>query len=454
MRRLPIRWKFALWAAALVGVVLLVFSAGTLLNLYHEQLEAVDLSLAAQVRHLGELETASIAEASLDEVLRYEPWHAMAVFDADGHMVRRSPELPAELARDAVAQPVVHSAPAPDGEVWRLTSIRHGRQTIVVAHALTEVRDITTDLIWSYALSLPVVLVIAALGGWWVAGRAMQPLRDLATAAESVRADRPEWRVPAAAFSAGDEIQRLSDVLNAMLTRLEKSFQQSQRFAADASHELRTPLTIVRGEIDRVLRFPSLDPAIEEKLLSFQEEILRLDRITEHLLLLTRFDAGNAAMRKDALDLSKLVANACEDAELLCASTGIELRATVPPNIRINGDATHLRRALLNLFDNAVRYNLPDGRVTCDLNAREHTVEIRVRNTGPAIPAEARSQLFQRFFRADAARLRGGHGLGLSLAREIVRAHGGDVSLVETSDPGWIEFMITLPLPASGPPAP
>jgi signal transduction histidine kinase len=288
-----------------------------------------------------------------------------------------------------------------------------------------------------------VVLVVAALGGWWVAGRALAPLRDLTAAAESIRAVRLDRRVPVA--PANDEIRRLADVLNAMLGRLEKSFEHAQRFAADASHELRTPLTIMHGEIERLLRTPNLDRMHEEKLLSLQEEIGRLDRITEHLLLLARFDTGNVAMRREPVDFSALVAGTCEDAELLAEAQAITLTTHVGPGIIVAGDDAHLRRVVLTLLDNAVRYNHVNGKVESTLELRSTGVELRVRNTGPGVPESGRAQLFQRFFRVDPARGRGGHGLGLSLAREIARAHDGEIELGPNVQEGWTEFILTLP---------
>jgi heavy metal sensor kinase len=443
MKPLPIRWKFALWGAALVGMVLVAFAGGTFLNLYREELEAVDLALLAEGRHIVALDQSTAMANTLEELVQFQPWFAVAEFDGDGRITRRSPGLPEHLARAALAQDGVHTARAATGEAWRMKTFRRDAFTYVLAHALKEVNEIARDLLFSYVLSLPIVLVVAAFGGWWVAGRALQPLRDLTAAAESVGADRLDWRVPP--MAANDEIRRLADVLNAMLGRLEQSFQQSQRFAADASHELRTPLTIMHGEIERLLHAPNLARSHEGTLLSLQEEIGRLDRITEHLLLLARFDTGNVAMRRERIDFSALVAVTCEDAELLAEAHKIDLTTNVAPGIIVVGDDAHLRRAVITLLDNATRYNRLGGEVQCTLEVRPAAVELRVRNTGPGIPESGRAHLFQRFFRVDPARGRGGHGLGLSLAREIARAHDGELELGPNVEEGWTEFILTLP---------
>jgi heavy metal sensor kinase len=443
MKPLPIRWKFALWAAALVGVAIALFAAGTLRNLYEEQVEAVDIELTAELRRLERLPPGRLLGGSVEELAGFHEGLVIAVFDAHGHIAHRSPEFPESVARAAINTTGIHTVRTAQGGGWRAQMFRHGEVVAVVGFSLDEVRQIVRDLLIAYALSIPIVLIVSALGGWWVAGRALSPLRDLTAAAESIGAEQLDHRVPEP--GADDEIRRLAAVLNAMLARLEKSFQQTRRFAADASHELRTPLTIMQGEIERLLRTPQLEPAHEQKLVSLQEELGRLDRITEDLLLLARFDAGHIPPRSERVDFSALVRTACDDAELLAASQQIELRPRVPEGVAVQGSDAHLRRLVLGLLDNAVRYNQPRGRIECTLETDPAAVRLRVRNTGPGIAPAARARVFERFFRGDAARLRGGHGLGLSLGREIARAHGGDLELSSATPDGLTEFVVTLP---------
>jgi heavy metal sensor kinase len=444
MRPLPITWKLALGAAALVGVVLAIFAGGTFLNLYSEQIEEVDLELAAQSRHLATMPSSRISEQTMDELARFQPWLAIAIFDRTGRLVRGSEVLPESIARLAMTEPAIRTVRAPNGESWRITRLERDATVFVIAHTLAEVHDIVHDLLVAYLVLSPVVMVVSGLGGWWVAARALAPLRALTKAAESIGANHLDRRVPL--HPANDEIRRLADVLNAMLGRLEQSFQQTHRFAADASHELRTPLTIMQGEIERMLRSPALLEAQEEHLLSLQEEISRLDRITEHLLLLARLDAGQIVLPHAIVELSALVETACEDAELLADARKVKLSVAIEPGVSVVGEEVHLRRVVLALLDNATRYNQVGGKVECVLARKGEAAELRVRNTGPAIPEQARALLFQRFFRADPARARGGHGLGLSLSREIVRVHGGEIALNPETEDGWTEFTVTLPL--------
>lgn len=446
MKPLKIRDKFALWNAALVGAVLLVFATGTFFNLYHEQIEAVDLELEATSRHVAASRDPASPQKTLEELVEFQPWFAVAEFDANGSLNRRSPDLPESMARAALNDTTLRTMRDAAGEGWRVTTVRHGASTYVLAYSLVETNEIIEHLLMAFGLSLPFVLMVAAFGGRWVAGRALAPLGTFTTAAESIRADQLHRRVPVPA--AADEIHRLAGVLNAMLARLEKSFEQARRFAADASHELRTPLTIIGGEVEQLLRIPALPSAAEDKLLSLQEEIGRLQRIAEQMLLLARFDAGGTADPLTDVNLSEVIRLACDDAELLASAKGVSIEAAIAPGIGLKVDESHLRRLALNLLDNAIRYNHPGGTVRCMLETRGGAARLTVGNSGAGIPPAARSQLFQRFFRIDGARTRGGHGLGLSLCREIARAHHGDVELGAASTDSWTEFVVSLPATA------
>ncbi|MGC4016296.1 MAG: ATP-binding protein [Luteolibacter sp.] len=252
-----------------------------------------------------------------------------------------------------------------------------------------------------------------------------------------------EKRLPA--VEVDDEIGQLTGVINDMLDRLEKGLRQAERFASDASHELRTPLTIMKGEIDGLLARPDLPHGIEEKLVSQQEEISRLDRITERLLLLARFDAGAYVPARQQIDFSELVKEACEDMELLTSSRDLTMEVDIHPALHLQGDSILLRRVVLNLLDNAAKFNIPSGSLACRLEQEQGVARLTVSNTGPGIPDEEREKIFERFYRTDAARVRAGYGLGLSLCREIVRAHGGDIRLENPPHGRLTNFIVTLP---------
>ncbi len=439
MSPLPIRWKIGLWCANLSVILLVIFSGGTFVNLYYEQLEAVDADMHAAARNLVR-DTAVPEKANLRQV---QPWLSIAVFDTKGILTASSEGLSDELARLALNNPKPRSV-RNASHSWRIASYPFPDCTLAIVYDLDEVHDIVSDLVTAYLLSLPLVVALAALGGWWISGRVLKPIVELTGAAEDINARSLSLRVPLPA--AQDELQRLARVLNNMLGRLERSFLQAERFSADASHELRTPLTIMQGEVEQLLRSPGLPASHEEKLLSLQEEISRLTQLTDSLLLLARLDSGSFTLPRQPLNLSELVTGTCEDGGMLADLRSLVFEHRIQPALWVEGAPAHLRRLLLNLLDNACRHNEPGGRVSCSLrDCGAGTAELVVGNTGPGIPAELRHRLFERFFRVDEARSGSGHGLGLSLCREIAHAHGGTLKLRE-STPGLTEFVLKLPL--------
>lgn len=446
MKPLSIRTKVALFSAGLTAVALVVFATGTLANVYAEQIEAVDLELQAVVERVREihLSAGSLTEQAIEQEAGFEPWISTAVFDERGGLHLLDGGMPEVVARAAVADGVPRTVADGPG-AHRVTTAAVGAESLVVAYDLEEVHGIMVDLLSAYALSLPVVAGIVGLGAWWLAGRALRPLRSLTMAAETITSERLDSRVPVPA--SRDEVGQLAIVLNTMLARLETSFRQAGRFAADASHELRTPLTIMRGEIDRTLHTPGLPALVEDRMVSLQQEVARLERICDSLLLLAKFDAGRVPIGREPVDLSRLVREACEDAEMLGTPGRVRIEANVADHVCVPGDADLLRRVLLNLVDNAVKFNVRDGVVRCSLRTDNGLAVCVIANTGAGIPEEYRERVFERFFCADVARASGsGQGLGLSLACEIAGAHEGNLELAEASAPGWTEFVITLPL--------
>lgn len=441
MRALPIRAKFALWSGLALTVALGAFAGGTLLTLYWRLVREADRNIATEA---GEL-TGFLPGKRPEEIAwELDPHMGWTAFDERGRMLRKDAIITEAAARPALAaKGIVATGNLWNG--WRVRAFPAGpNRTFVVGYEIVIVHHSLADLVVAYAWSLPLVVLVVVVGVWWVTGRALAPFRALAGGIEGVQSDRLDRRVEES--PAKDEIQRLAMSFNALLARLEKSFAQTRRFAADASHELRTPLTIMRGEVEQILRQPQLPPAALSKLVSLQDEIARLDRITEQLLQLARFDAGHVVMESKALWFSELLAETCEDAELLAVAANVKLEVTLVPDVCVKGDSLHLRRLVLNLLDNACKYNRPSGRVRCELREEAGEAVLRVGNTGPGISADVRERVFERFFRADASRPNTrGHGLGLALCWEIVELHGGRISLLANTAPGWTEIEVRLP---------
>jgi heavy metal sensor kinase len=311
-----------------------------------------------------------------------------------------------------------------------------------------ETAELVFDLTGAYAAALAVAVPVAALGVWWITRKALQPLQEVASAAEHINAKALNQRLPEA--PAQDEVGRMVQVLNHAFDRLERSFEQANRFSSDASHELKTPLTIMRGEIEAALKTELRDPGMEPLLEGLLAETQRLCDIVEKLLLLSRADAGELTLETEILDFSSICRELVEDAQILAGPKRISTEFEIAPDIKVFGDELYLRRMLLNLLDNAIKYNVVGGSLSISLTASHPTAQLRIANTGPGIMKEDESRVFERFYRGDPSHSSeiSGSGLGLSICREIVAAHGGQMWL-DQPQPGWTAFTVSLSRPKS-----
>ena len=328
------------------------------------------------------------------------------------------------------------------GKTWRIAVMGNPYVTLILAADLGEFSDRMATLRNTYLVALAIVLLLVAGSSWLVAKRALRPVAMLTQTVEQVTAQGLGQRIPI--MTHEQEFNRLVTVFNEMLARLQTSFQQATRFSADASHELKTPLARLQMELEQALENASSDSPQQEIYSSLLDEISRLKAIVQKLLLLSLADAGHLQLQLQPVDLSAMLTNVVEDCQAQTEALKIESR--ISPGIQVNADADLLEQALQNLASNAVKYNHDGGVVQFELQSEADHVLIRVANTGSQIPTADRDLIFERFYRADPARSGRveGTGLGLSLAREIVRAHGGDLSL-EASDDGFTRFAINLP---------
>ena len=308
-----------------------------------------------------------------------------------------------------------------------------------------ETRELSIKLVVADLTALPLTVLVAAFGVWWTTGKALKPLQDIADAAERIHAKALRTRIPNPPVH--DEIGRLVSVLNNAFDRLERSFAQATRFSSDASHELKTPLTIMRGEIESALSNDSIDPQNEKLLEGLLQQTHRLSAIVENLLLLSRADAGALNLRKVAVDFSGLCQELAADAEILALRHKIIISSAIENEVQVLADEWYLRRLLLNLLDNAIKYNLYSGKAEIFLAKSGDLASFRIANTGPEISEEHQTRIFERFYRTEDSRASEvvGSGLGLSICREIVLAHQGQIWM-ERTRPGWTVFVVNLPL--------
>lgn len=322
----------------------------------------------------------------------------------------------------------------PGGRPWRIAVMGNPHLTLALGTDLGPINQELARLRTAFLTAVPLVLCLVGAGAWWLSSRALRPVALLTRSVEGITARGLDQRLVATAHDR--EFQRLVCVFNAMLDRLEKSFHQATRFSADAAHELRTPLTILQMDLEMALHSAEQGSETQRLCVRLIEEISRLRAIQEKLLLLAQADAGKLPVQPVPVDWSLAVREAAEDARSL-AGADLRILEKVPDGVSAPADPILLDQILQNLATNAVTYNHPGGSVEFELLQRPGQVELRVSNTGSGIAEDQRHRLFQRFHRADPSRHRetGGTGLGLSLSREIARAHGGDLALApDTGD--------------------
>jgi signal transduction histidine kinase len=294
-------------------------------------------------------------------------------------------------------------------------------------------------------VGLPAVL-LGCVGGWWLTRRALAPVTALTRAAERINERNLGEKIPRT--GSGDEFDRLSEVLNAMTARLNDSFNRIREFTLHASHELKTPLAILRGQLETALRDEPLLPAERELCASQLEELRRLTRIVDNLTLLAKADAGLVPLAFAPVRLDELVRDIFADTEILGEASGIRVELMACEPTTANGDAHRLRQLLLNLADNAVKYNERHGSISLALRCPGKSAEFTISNTGPGISAESLPRIFDRFFRGDPAHSQTveGSGLGLSIAQWIVSAHNGTIQIESLLPKKLTTVIVRLPL--------
>jgi signal transduction histidine kinase len=265
------------------------------------------------------------------------------------------------------------------------------------------------------------LLLLGFAASHLIAKRLSAPVAKLAVDSEENRARRK--RVEAALATTHEELQR------------------SARFSADASHQLKTPVTVLRAGIEELLRRENLEPAVYDELSSLHHQTYRLTGVIDDLLLLSRMDAGHLKIEFSPVNLSRLIEEWLDDLNALPDPLGLEVKTHLPPSLYISGERRYTSLILQNLLENARKYNRPGGRI--HLAAREENgwIYFTVGNSGPPIPREMQPFIFERFSRGANGEKIAGHGLGLNLARELVRLHGGDLNLVSSTDE-WTEFEV------------
>jgi signal transduction histidine kinase len=293
-------------------------------------------------------------------------------------------------------------------------------------------------------IALPLFLGLAGLGGYFTAKRNLRPLESMAEQARLITGNSLHKRLEPGL--AAEELAVLAAAFNELLGRLDKSFDTMHRFVADASHELRTPLSVIRGEADVALTQERGPSEYRQSLAVILDESRLLSRLVEDLLNLARADAGRLTLQVRSFYFSDLLADCYRSVQGLAKARGVALECRTSGDVAFTGDEDLLRRLVVNLLDNGIRYTPAGGTVTAEVDAQPTGVRLRIMDTGIGISPDATAHVFERFFRTDNARSRadGGFGLGLSIVKSIAESHQGTVE-VESRPAKGSTFTVVLP---------
>jgi len=326
-------------------------------------------------------------------------------------------------------------------------SAASGNYLIELGVSIEPIDTVLNRLLDLLAVLLPVLIVCAAGGGYWLVSRALRPVDRLSQTAEQMSLQNLTLRLPV--VPTGDALERLSIALNTMLGRLRDSVQTSRRFLADASHELRTPLTVIKGELQELAGESTLTQRdLRERVGSVLEEVARLEHLVSGLLVLSRLDAGETQRDWVDVDLAELASSTAEQMRLMAEDRGIEIELSALRRALVRGDRARLKQIIVNLLDNAIRFTKRGGTVWLRTTADDMGSVLEVSDTGIGIPSASIPHVFDRFFRVDEARSRedGGAGLGLSIVKSICSVHGAEIEVESRVEAGSC-FRVTFPRP-------
>lgn len=476
MKLASFRLRIALLSGALAGAALMAFGLVAWRLIYVAKVSSLDAKLDSQLRQMIREQDPEWWQSFAQELPReletqIETPITLLAVDAQGRTLHYSVNE-AQLGSVALDVRTLLAATSPNADVvseaveegitlpikqvstrntmtgsWRIGIVNSEAGRGAIAVSLQTIDQDMATIRNIFLVAIPGTLLAIAGGAWMLAGSALKPVRKLTTVIKRVTATGLDQQVPIE--SADVEFVELISVFNQMLTRLERSFKQSSRFSGDAAHELKTPLAILRGELELVMQQAQPGSALQQSLSKLMDEVSRLSTIVRKLLLLSLADAGKMSVRQDRVEVGEILEVMVEDVELL--SPDLPVKIALDEGLVVRGDRDLLTQVIQNLIDNAIKYNLPEGApgrwLSITGRRQVSSVQVTVANASRGIAKEERDRIFDRFYRGDVSRnrKREGFGLGLSLSREIARAHKGELRLDATRT-GETAFTLVLPV--------
>jgi heavy metal sensor kinase len=478
-----LRFKLTLWYVLILGILLISFSTFlyfTLSKSLHRDVDNKLRSLAELIASESSSPLSKFGFGNIDQALETSMnlrpiGKFIQVLDESGKIGRKSDnlknvQLPISLnaLKNASKGLITYETNRSIGDTplriitFPVVDNNHVTKIVQIASSLEEVEDALNTLFIILIITVPLALMVAILGGQFLAHKALKPVDNITQTARMITSKNLNQRINPPKVK--DEISRLIETFNEMISRLDQSFQQTKQFSSDASHELKTPLTILKGEVEVMLRKERTPHEYQQTLKSNLEEINRMSQIVEDLLLLSKADTGEIRLNKEDINLADILTEVVAQMDLLARSRRLHLfTSNHQQNIHIFGDTLRMRELLINLIENGIKYTEEGGSIHITLQKeypppvrnqsdwgggeRGEFVKIIVSDTGIGIGKEDQERIFNRFFRVDKARSReqGGSGLGLSICKWIVEAHQGEIK-VESELGKGSSFIVRLPL--------
>jgi heavy metal sensor kinase len=457
LTRTPIRARLTLWFVGVMGGALVALSLFLTTQFHRSLMNSIDVGLqiaATQILSSVELDNERLMFADAEILgasqLSFSGF-AMRLVDLSGTVLDQRGNPGDQPAWGPPIAGYRTASRAGDDTQWRTLTeaVRSADGKIAGWLQVTQALDILTstqqDIRDQLVFIIPFLLLFVGAGGYFLAYRALRPIDRITRAAETISGGDLSKRI---AFEGPlDEVGRLASTFDSMLDRLQSTFDRERRFSADAAHELRTPLSVLKGRLEVTL---SLDRSSEEyraALQGLRSEVERLISVSNDLLMLSRLEQGKMETDPSPINLTDIIESVLDQYRPLAAKKQVGMTVHLLPDIEMHGNSDHILRLFLNLIDNGVKYATPGGRIELTGSVQAGCVHIELFNSTQDLTEDEANRLFERFYRADPSRSRrsGGAGLGLSIAQEIVHAHGGEIRAERLRGEGLL-FLVDLPV--------
>ncbi len=461
---MKIRHKITLWVAGAGLLTSLVVSMVVFWEMREQPLEILDAELQSTAHALAarlDMEPGLVDAAREKALFVPSVRYWIKIYDPGLHLFFRSDltalvDLPLYRNRRGLGYTI--TVPVADGRgllhpddegnvAFRVrivkVSIRGSPCLVQIAKPMEKLEEENSDLLAALGIGLALSTVFLVIISFIFAGRIIAPVAAIGRLTREIDENTLEKRIPLG--SSRDELHALSTSLNRMFDRLQYSFSRQKQFVANASHELKTPVAMLRLFFEESTQREDLPESFRDQLDLQGRNVLRMDRLVKNLLELSVLELRNAPAQ-EVFDLSAMIRSVLEDFTPLMTAERIRLTVELPAEVNFRGDPDMIRRVLINIVDNALKYNVKDGEIRLKAEEREGAVHLFLFNTGPGIPAGECEMVFDQFYRVEKSRSLqyGGAGLGLAIVKEIVRLHRGQVAM-DSALGAWSRIRIVLP---------